>query len=205
MDTVTKTWHSDYRVKGSKFLGYLAPATTLDEAEQFLNNIKAEHPTATHHCYAYRINPNEPDEFASDDGEPGGTAGLPILNSAKAYNLINIVLIVVRYYGGTKLGKAGLIETYGHTAELTIKQAKLYKILPVKTFKIVYDYPHQGLIDKLKHDFTWIELDSSYLEKVTLKCGCPVSEANRFLAALKKSAHLFDDIDVTGETFHIVK
>ncbi len=205
MDTVTNTWQSDYRIKGSKFLGYIAPADDKKDAEQVLGTIKFEHPTATHHCYAYRINPHRPEEFASDDGEPGGTAGLPILNAAKAHDLMNIILIVVRYYGGTKLGKSGLIDAYGHTAELTIKQAELHQILPIKTFRIVYDYQHQGIIDKMKNDFTWIELNSTYLEKVTIECGCPVSEATRFLAEVKKSEHLFDEAEANGETFHIIK
>ena len=205
MYTVTQTFHSDYRIKGSKFLGYLSPAANMNVVNNLLERVKSEHPTATHHCFGYMINPQEPEGFASDDGEPGGTAGLPILNTIRSHNLMNVVQIVVRYYGGTKLGKAGLNDAYSHSAELTIKQSDLKIILPIKTVKISYSYQHQGLIDKLKNDFTWIELNASYLEKIVLECGCPVNESGQFLKKLNSLKHLFDDLEITGESFHIVE
>jgi uncharacterized YigZ family protein len=203
--TVTKCFQSDYRIKGSKFLGYLSPAACVNVVNNLLDRVKSEHPTATHHCFGYVINPNEPEEFASDDGEPGGTAGLPILNTIRSHNLMNVLLVVVRYYGGTKLGKAGLIDAYSHSAELTIKQAELKRILPIKTVKITYGYQHQGIIDKLKNDFTWIELGATYLEKVVLECGCPIDESGHFLEKLRSLKHLFDDLEITGDSFHIVE
>jgi len=203
--TVTKTFFSDYRIKGSKFSGYLSPAANVIDVNNSLDQLKSEHPTATHHCFGYVINPHEPEEFASDDGEPGGTAGLPILNTIRSHNLMNVLLIVVRYYGGTKLGKAGLIDAYSQSADLTIQQSDMKRILPIKTVKITYGYQHQGIIDKLKNDFTWIELDASYLEKIVLECGCPVDESGHFLERLNSFKHLFDELQITGETYHIVE
>src|SRR5699024_755346 len=95
---------------------------------------------ATHHCYGWRISPNNIEEFAQDDGEPGGTAGLPILNQLKSFNVVNGACVVVRYFGGTKLGKAGLIQAYGHTAELCLKQAELSNLVATQNFRIIYPY-----------------------------------------------------------------
>lgn len=205
MYTVTKIFISDYRLKGSKFLGYILPAANLHGVNNALDRVKSEHPNATHHCFGYVVNPHEPEEFASDDGEPGGTAGLPILNTIRSYSLINVIVVVVRYYGGTKLGKAGLIDAYSHSAQITINNSDLKRIVPIKTVKITYGYQHQGIIDKLKNDFTWFELDASYLEKIVLKCGCPVNESMHFLERLHSLKHLFDDFKITGESFHIVE
>jgi uncharacterized YigZ family protein len=203
--TVTKTAVSDYRVKGSEFLGYLFPCKDVKKADKLLQKVRSEHHTATHHCYAYALDPHDKTEFSSDDGEPGGTAGLPIQNILRSYDMINVMLIVVRYYGGTKLGKAGLIDAYSHTAKLTAETAVLKEVLPVKTFKIIYDYPQQGAIDKLKNDFTLIELDSSYLQHVELNIGVPVSESGIFESKLMSLAHLFDEIEDTGKGYHIVE
>lgn len=203
MFTITRSFTSDYRIKGSKFLGYLCPADSAKAADTALEQVKNEHPTATHHCYGWRIDPNKPEEFSQDDGEPGGTAGLPILNAMKSAELMNAVIIVVRYYGGTKLGKSGLIEAYGHAASLCIKAAELNSLISIRKFKIVYDYEHQGFIDKLKNDFTWFELEAGYLEKITLVCGCPVEEAERFLGAIQHKKHEFDEFEDLGKSWVI--
>ncbi|MEX2345581.1 MAG: YigZ family protein [Balneolaceae bacterium] len=203
MFTIKQIYKADYRIKGSKFHGFLCPAADTGTAGQALDKIKDEHPTATHHCYAWRINPNDVVEFDQDDGEPGGTAGLPILNAMKSADLMNAILIVVRYYGGTKLGKAGLIDAYGHTGELCIESADLKPLVPIQKFKITYDYSRQSIINKLKNDFTWIEIDASYLQNVTVTCGCPKEEAARFEKSLLSRQHHFDDVEVLEESWVI--
>ncbi len=203
MYTVTELFESDYRIKGSKFFGFLYPANSKTEAEKFLERIKNEHPTATHHCYAWRVGAHNTEEFEQDDGEPKGTAGMPILNTLKSAEMVNCILVSVRYYGGTKLGKSGLIDAYGESARLCIQSAGLRKLIPVQTYKIKYDYQHQGIIDKLKNDFTLIEIDSTYLEDVEYEFGCPDSEKIKFEGALKPYLHLFKDFEKTGESYHI--
>lgn len=205
MHTVTATYKSDYKVKGSKFLGYLAPANSRKEAELALEKVRNEHKTATHHCYAYRINPSEPQEFDQDDGEPRGTAGLPILNAMRSAELMNAIVISVRYYGGTKLGKAGLIEAYGQSATLAIENALLKKILSIKTYRIVYEYTNQSIIEKFKNDFTLIELESDYKERVSLTFGIPSKENKRFSAAINKEKHLFAEAEVLEDSYHVVQ
>lgn len=203
MNTVTSSFFSDYRVKSSKFLGYLCPATTISEAEKHLESVKKEHPTATHHCYAYLLKPNEPVEFSSDDGEPSGTAGLPILNVLKSHNLMNVIMIVVRYYGGTKLGKSGLIDAYKTSSQQAIESASLKTLIPVLTYQLEYGYSQQSLIEKWKNTFTWIEVESQYLETVKLTIGCPKNECKNFEAAVSSKEHLLIGFDKVGESFHI--
>lgn len=201
--TVTSPFQYDYRIKGSKFLGIINSAVSREEAEKQLSDVKSEHPAATHHCYGFIIDPIEPDEMAADDGEPAGTAGLPILNALRSFGMINVILIVVRYFGGTKLGKPGLIEAYKETAIGTLKKAVLKKLIPVKTYRILYDYSQQALIDKLKHDFPVIELSASYFEYIELFIGCPLNISEQFELTLSGKKHLFREIIRLEDTMHI--
>ncbi|MCC5942533.1 MAG: YigZ family protein [Balneolaceae bacterium] len=205
MFTVTEIFRSDHRVKGSKFLGFLSPAANLPEAERVLELVKNEHPSATHHCYAYILNPGEPVEFANDDGEPNGTAGLPILNIIRSYEFINVLLIVVRYYGGTKLGKAGLIDAYGTCAKEAAETANLKRIKPVQIYTINYAYNDQSYIDKLKNSFSLIEFEAEYLETVTLSIGCNLEDAAKFEKAVQKFRHLLNEFKIEGKSFHILE
>lgn len=189
MKTVQKTYQETFREKGSKFIGYLFPAATLGRFETKLNKIESEYPDATHHCYAWRIDPNKTEEFSQDDGEPGGTAGPPILNQLKSYELINCGCVVVRYYGGTNLGKSGLIQAYGHTAGLCIQKASLQSIIPTQNFEITYPYSCQKHIDQLKNRFDLKELNAQYLAKVTLEIACRAEQADEFFDALQNLQH----------------
>jgi uncharacterized YigZ family protein len=133
-------------VKGSRFIGSAAPADLKEEAESFIEEIRRTHHNATHNCFAYRIDRSL---FRySDDGEPSGTAGRPILNMIDKYQLQRAVLVVTRYFGGTKLGTGGLIRAYSEAAEATIQQAKILK-------KNIYlelslEYPFE-IINKVQH------------------------------------------------------
>jgi len=201
LKTIQKTIRRNYRDRGSKFIGYLFPAISTDQFEQKLEKIKSEYPDATHHCYAWRINPNNTEEFAQDDGEPSGSAGLPILNKLKSYEMVNCGCIVVRYFGGTKLGKSGLIQAYGYTAELCLHSANNFKIIATTNFKITYPYNQQTRINQLKNNFDLKELDSEYLEKVTLEIACRKDQADRFSTELEKMEHLGIEIDTLGPGF----
>lgn len=203
MYSITQTYTADYRIKGSKFLSYISPADTTEVAEKYLEEIKTLHPTATHHCYAFRVNPGDLVEFSQDDGEPNGTAGPPILNAMRSSELVNAVSIVVRYYGGTNLGKSGLIDAYGKSVEHALKKSDLKTIVPTQQFSIIYPYNQQSAIDKLKHTFTLFEIDAIYAENVTLQVGCPVSEQKAVYKSLLSMEHLLIDVEKLGQSYHI--
>ncbi len=111
--------------KGSKFIGYAYPINNDDDLKNVLDKIRTEHPKATHHCYAFRIGLNGENYRANDDGEPSGSAGLPIYNQLLANEITNVIVIVVRYYGGTKLGVSGLVKTYKESAKITLEESQI--------------------------------------------------------------------------------
>lgn len=203
--TVTDSYQAIYRVKGSKFYSSIHSCTTDIDTEKILQTIKNEHPTATHCCFAaIYISPNKI-EISSDDGEPGGTAGLPILNVLKSTGLVNTIITVVRYYGGTKLGKSGLIDAYSTAASMVVESARIKQMILIQKWLIQYDYQHQSIIDKLKNDFTLIEKESIYLENVTLEIGIPNDLADQVIQKLNSLKHLFIKLKRIEDSFHILK
>lgn len=189
MYTVNQLIKTSFREKGSKFIGHLFPTLSKSDFEEKLTDIQSEFPDATHHCYGWRINPNKIEEFAQDDGEPSGTAGQPILNKLKSYDVVNCGCIVVRYYGGTNLGTSGLIQAYGRSAEECLQKADHSRIIPTKNVQITYPYNQQKEIDQLKNRFDLKELSAEYLERVRIKMACRSDQADHFLVALEKLEH----------------
>lgn len=122
--TLAKPAIGEFKDKGSKFLAYIKPVFTPEDVKSFLDEIKNLHPKATHHCYAYRLGLDKLQHFrANDDGEPSGSAGRPILGQIDSHGLSNVMAIVVRYYGGTKLGVPGLIAAYKAATLDALRQA----------------------------------------------------------------------------------
>ena len=111
--------------KGSKFIGFAFPVDDEEDLKKSLQKIREEHPKATHHCYAFRLGMKGENYRANDDGEPSGSAGLPIYNQLLAHDITNVLVIVVRYYGGTKLGVSGLVKTYKESAKITLEEAEI--------------------------------------------------------------------------------
>ena len=122
--TIKNSAETEIKIKASKFIGRVFPSQSVDEAILILENIRKKYYDATHHCYAYRIGLDKEIIFRySDDGEPSGTAGKPIYDRLEGQNLTNLILIVTRYYGGTKLGTGGLTHAYSDTAQQVLEEA----------------------------------------------------------------------------------
>ncbi|MFY0698180.1 MAG: YigZ family protein [Balneola sp.] len=190
LKTVTEIFTSEFKERGSKFIGYLIPAKSEEEFDEQLQKLKTELWDASHHCYAYRIGASDTTEFSSDDGEPSGTAGLPILNQLRSNELVDVCAVVVRYFGGTKLGKSGLIEAYGEGAKQAIEASKLKTVIPCVWFEVSYEYSEENIIQKLRQDFQLHEKDSEYLENVTLTVAVPSELSGSFKKRLEDLAHL---------------
>ena len=145
--------------KGSKFIGYAFPVNSEAELKKGLEKIHEEHPKATHHCYAYRFGLNGENYRANDDGEPSGSAGLPIYNQLIANELTNILLIIVRYYGGTKLGVSGLVKAYKESAKITLEEATIIVKELESKIEIEFPFSQQNII------FTFLnKFDAKVLE-----------------------------------------
>ena len=139
--------------KGSKFIGFAFPVNNEAEIKAALEKVRTEHPKATHHCYAFRLGIEGENYRANDDGEPSGSAGLPIYNQLLANELTHILLIVVRYYGGTKLGVSGLVKTYKESAKLTLEESEIITKDLESGVEIEFDFNKQNQIFTLLNKF----------------------------------------------------
>ncbi len=135
-----------YKEKGSKFIGFAFPVQNEVDLKEKLEKLRAEHPKATHHCYAYRLGIQGENYRANDDGEPSGSAGLPIYNQLLAHQLTQILVVVVRYFGGTKLGVSGLVKSYKECAKLTLEQAEIITKELESTIEIHFKFAQQNVI-----------------------------------------------------------
>ncbi|MDZ7722758.1 MAG: YigZ family protein [candidate division KSB1 bacterium] len=124
--TIAKESQIDLRVKGSHFIGRAFPVTDRKKVKEIIVGVSEQHYDATHNCYAYCVENGKVERF-NDDGEPSGTAGKPILQAIKGNDLLNILVIVTRYFGGTKLGTGGLVRAYGQAAGDAVNEAKIIK------------------------------------------------------------------------------
>lgn len=138
--TIEKPAGGLFTDRGSKFLGYAFPIKSESEIKALLTKIKLTHPKANHHCWAMRLTPSRSVFRVNDDGEPSGTAGRPILNTLLSHDLTNVLVIVVRYFGGTLLGVPGLINAYKVATEEAIKQASVIKKTVNDVYSIEFDY-----------------------------------------------------------------
>src|ERR1700744_5430566 len=142
--TIEKTTVAEFKDRGSKFIGYACPVKTVDEFKDRLNEIKKEHPKATHHCFAYRLGLDGNTFRVSDDGEPSGTAGRPILGQLDSKGLVNVMVVVVRYFGGPLLGVPGLIHAYRSAAAMALQITPLVQKQVEKEWLVQFDYTRIG-------------------------------------------------------------
>ena len=138
--TIEKGAVAEFKDRGSKFIGYACPVKNVEEFKDRLNEIKKEHPKATHHCFAYRLGLDGNIFRVSDDGEPSGTAGRPILGQIDSKELVNTLVVVVRYFGGTLLGVPGLINAYKSAAALALQIAPQAQKQVEKEYTLQFDY-----------------------------------------------------------------
>ena len=131
-----------FKEKSSKFLGYAFPVTSEEEIKAHLEEVKKEHFSARHWCYAWQLGHGTNQRYrANDDGEPNNTAGIPIYGQIQSFELTNILVIVVRYFGGIKLGVGGLVQAYRTTAQLTLQEAEIEEKLITEELRIRFEYP----------------------------------------------------------------
>lgn len=177
----------EYEIKKSRFIGWACPAASREEALAWLNQAKTEFPDARHHCWAYQIGPpNSPHTAAmSDDGEPSGTAGKPILNVLQHKDIGNIMVIIIRYFGGIKLGAGGLVRAYSHTAQLAMDSlnSELKVAKTESRVQLPFEAEHA-----LRH---WLDLNDGeiiaieYNQQAEAVCRYPINAQTVFLDFLR--------------------
>ncbi|HAP68969.1 MAG TPA: YigZ family protein [Flavobacteriales bacterium] len=155
MRTISKPSEGLFKDRGSKFIGYAFSVSNTDEVKECLDELKAHHTSARHFCYAYLLGEDADEYRANDDGEPGGTAGLPILNQIKSKDVSNVLVAVVRYFGGTKLGVSGLINAYKEAAKEALDKAKVVVRIPKSVVRIQFPHSSTGDVERLIRQNNW--------------------------------------------------
>lgn len=171
--TIKKEGRGDFEEKKSLFIGSCKRVSTEEEARNFINEVKSMHKEARHNVYAYVIGENLGIQRYSDDGEPQGTGGIPVLEVIKKNGITDCVVVVTRYFGGILLGTGGLTRAYSKGASLAIKDAGIVEKVKGVKLKITLDYDLLGKVQYLCGQNNWFVTDMEYTDKVTL---CIISE-----------------------------
>lgn len=157
MFTIDKAVQIDFTINKSIFITNLKPASTVEEAKEFINEMKHKYSDATHNVTVYIIGKTGEYGHANDDGEPQSTAAAPIFDCFKKNNLTNFVCVVSRYFGGIKLGAGGLIRSYSKAASLALKEAQIIKIIDFITIQLVYHYSLNDILSTKLQSYDLLE------------------------------------------------
>lgn len=175
-----------FKDKGSRFIAYLYPITSEDQVKPLLDAIKKEHHAARHHCYSYRIGHNGATFRANDDGEPSGTAGRPILGAIDSAGLSDVVVIVVRYFGGILLGVPGLINAYREATRDAIANATVIEKTACRRIEINFDYLQMNDVQKLLKSENLTIVSQQFDLRCRVEADVPLSRADAFCEKLDK-------------------
>ena len=179
------TWQVELEVKRSKFLTFAANAVDRAQAEAFIQNLREKHPQANHVCWAYIAgDPNTTIRSMSDDGEPSGTAGMPMLKILEYSGYGDIVIAVVRYFGGTKLGTGGLQRAYSDAVSQVLSDLPMQLKVDRTILQLTYDYTYDGSISRLLERYDVEDVDSNYAQKVTRSIAIASNELSIFKTEL---------------------
>ena len=204
--TVAGRASAEFEVRGSRFLGHVAPVDTVAEAEAFVEAVEDEYDDATHNVPAYRVpagdgtrSPGEVmlREYSSDDGEPTGSAGKPALNVLQGRDVRNVVAVVTRYYGGTNLGVGGLARSYSRAVKEGLDAAGVVEDVPHERFLATAEYDDSGTVRGVLES-TGVEFDADYDADVTFAVRVPVEDGSGLRDRLRSATSGRVDIDRDG-------
>lgn len=153
--------------KKSRFIGYVKPVVTQQEAVDFINSIKSRHWDATHNVYAYVLRENNIQRY-SDDGEPSGTAGVPVLDVLLKAELVDVCVVATRYFGGTLLGAGGLVRAYSHTSKIAVEAGNIITMAQCSVMELSVDYSFYERANILLSDFGANIIDTQFTDRITI-------------------------------------
>ena len=190
--TIDQPATAEFKDRGSRFSGYAFPITSAGEFKKQLQLLKKEHPKAVHHCFAYRMGTDGNNFRSSDDGEPAGTGGKPILGQIDSKGLTDIALIVVRYFGGTLLGVPGLINAYKTVSALVLQVVPIIqKQIEIK-YSLQFDYTQMNVIMTLMKQFNCTIISQQMQMFCDVTVGIPANRSEEILYRLKE----FQNIEI---------
>ena len=199
--TLKASSSDEFIINKSRFIGYAAPCETEEEALAFLNEIRTKHKDATHNCYAYVIGKNAGIMRYSDDGEPGGTAGMPMMEVLKAQGVVNCCCVVTRYFGGVLLGAGGLVRAYTQGAVVALKAAQVVVMEPSQQYICEVAYP---LWDKVQHAMRTLPVQlvsSEFTTAVTFTLLMREKDAQEVLETLTRVTDARFDFLLESESY----
>lgn len=180
MQRITNEESYEEKIDRSKFIVSLKYVEHIDEAKDFISNVSKENKNANHNCWAYVIGKDGDISHSSDNGEPSGTAGKPILNAINKHNLTNIAIVVTRYFGGVKLGIRGLIDAYGGLTENAIVNNKVEELVDYHYFELITSYEYHNILAHKLKQFDLEVTDTIFGVDVRLKIKLKEQILNEF-------------------------
>jgi len=203
--TIDGDTRAEIKVEGSRFRAEAMPVATRDEAEAEIENVRERDHAATHHCSAYRVGRSGDTFHYDDDGEPSGTAGAPILRQIDGRDLTHTLVVVTRYYGGTKLGTGGLARAYGDAAAKALDRAEIVERVVRAPIRLRYAYDDTRSAEQVLRQFDAIEVDAEYTDVTQKTVAVRISQVEAFeeaftnaLAGKGALRRLNDDAPTSG-------
>ena len=199
--SVSKEFRHEYIVDKSRFITTISPCTTEEEAQAFIGRINKEFWDATHNCTAYALGPKQEQQRSSDNGEPSGTAGKPMLEVLKKTRITNVAVVVTRYFGGIKLGAGGLIRAYSHSVAETLGLAPKELHTTRTQLQVTIDYSLYGAVERFLQDKK-LHYEANFGEHVTVTILVPPTDVENIQKELQDMSHgaatctILDSIEV---------
>ena len=182
--TVISEGDAEQIIEKSRFIGYVKPVKTREEAETFIVAIKSMHKNATHNVPAYIIGDNFELQWASDDGEPSGTSGAPMLHMLINEGITNVAIVVTRYFGGVKLGTGGLVRAYTGTAKLVLEKVGVCEFKERIRLKFKLDYPHFGKLQNMAASKGFEIKNTEFLDVIHVVLECDAEDSDEVIGSL---------------------
>ena len=186
--SVSKEFRHEYIVDKSRFITTISPCTTEEEAQAFIGRINKEFWDATHNCTAYALGPKQEQQRSSDNGEPSGTAGKPMLEVLKKTGITNVAVVVTRYFGGIKLGAGGLVRAYSHSVAETLRLAPKELHTTRTQLQVTIDYSLYGTVERFVQDKK-LHYEANFGEHVTVIILVPPTDVENIQKELQDISH----------------
>ncbi|MFC5723407.1 YigZ family protein [Streptomyces gamaensis] len=199
--TVARAGEHEIEISRSRFICALAPAATEEEAQAFIARVRKEHPTARHHCFAYVLGADGSVQKASDDGEPGGTAGVPMLQMLVRREVRYVVAVVTRYFGGVKLGAGGLIRAYGGVVGEALDVLGTVTRQRFRLAAVTVDHQRAGRLENDLRATGRSVREVSYGARVRIEVGLPEADVEAFRAWLADATAGTAELELGGEAY----
>ena len=175
---------AEYIIERSRFIAHVSPASSPEEARAFIAGIKEKYRDATHNVPAFVCGAGSEHQWASDDGEPQGTSGMPVLRLLTAGGLTNVAVVITRYFGGIKLGTGGLARAYSHAASLAVDKAGICEVRESSLLKYSFDYTHLSRLTSMAGAYGFELSDVEYTDSVSAVIKCPEEKTGEVKAAV---------------------